>query len=226
MFLTLLRMSTKQWTEYIKEMNHRFPRSAEEYRTLQQLIISESTLTEHIGALGRTGGRSNLSGGSGSFFVGAGSNEEAFQRLYMCLGQPVVTGESPNYGYANERTQAYLGEVSDESEEGITVYDLDLIDDGPSEGSSTNESQWAEENLQYPFPPERLAAEQNAAQDPNYVQKLWLSQRMATRCYRAARGRFGPRKRFTCRRLGRKYAQGGPAQGSSGRTVRSGKFSK
>lgn len=48
MLLALLRMSPRWWTEHPKEMNHRFPRTADEYRALQQLIIREATLTEHI----------------------------------------------------------------------------------------------------------------------------------------------------------------------------------
>ena len=139
------------------------------------------------------------------FFVGDDAGA-APQPLYLCLGTPVETGAS--HGHVKDESQAFLGHTSEGSgNDLITVYDLDQVADSESEGSSTDEEQWAEENLHDPYPRERLEAEQQAARDPQYLTTVWLSQRMATRRYRAAKNTFGPKHEFGGRKIARKFTK-------------------
>ena len=48
MLLALLRLNPKQWSEYLKDMGHRFPRDESEYRALQAHIVREKTLETQV----------------------------------------------------------------------------------------------------------------------------------------------------------------------------------
>ncbi len=66
-------------------------------------------------------------------------------------------------------------------------------DDADSCDWSTGTSWFEEEDREDPYPPERLRAEQTAAEaDPAYPTQLWWGKRAADRRYRAATGRFMP----------------------------------
>ena len=43
MLLSLLRLPSKRWTELLKDMSHRFPRTQEQYKELQRMILREKS---------------------------------------------------------------------------------------------------------------------------------------------------------------------------------------
>ena len=48
MLLTLLRLPARKWTELLKDMDHHFPRTEEQYQELQQMILREKALEAQI----------------------------------------------------------------------------------------------------------------------------------------------------------------------------------
>ena len=73
MLLSLLRISPKKWADYLKEMGHRFPRTEQQYKLMQENIVRERTLETQVGQLG--GGGNNT---PGIGFVGF-NGEDQFQ---------------------------------------------------------------------------------------------------------------------------------------------------
>ena len=79
MILSLLRLAPKKWADYLKEMGHKFPRDAEQYRAMQDLIVREKTLETRVGTLGVvTGGRA-----SGTYLCEPHGSQASALPLYM-----------------------------------------------------------------------------------------------------------------------------------------------
>ena len=62
MLLSLLQLPPKAWSEYLRDMNHRFPRNHVEYELLKRRILRERCLEGTIGKLRAGTGHSNSSG--------------------------------------------------------------------------------------------------------------------------------------------------------------------
>ena len=62
MLLSLLQLPPKAWGEYLRDMNHRFPRNQSEYEFLKRRILRERSLEGTIGKLRAGTGHGNSSG--------------------------------------------------------------------------------------------------------------------------------------------------------------------
>ena len=159
MLLSLLRLAPKKWSEYLKEMGHRFPRSEDEYNLMKDSIVRERTLEAQVGSLGR---EQTSNGAHGSTYFGSESTEEMVP-LYLCLGNPayrMVDTPPP--------TQTYLRLEDRSSQSQVTLFGLSGIDDSDSEGDTCTE-EWEAENREDPYDAARLEQEQHAGKDPTYV---------------------------------------------------------
>ena len=63
MLLSLLRLPARKWTELLKDMSHHFPRTEQQYKELQRMILREKALESQ--SLEMT-----APGGNGTFLVG------------------------------------------------------------------------------------------------------------------------------------------------------------
>ena len=109
MLMALLRLLAKKWTEYLKEMGHRFPRTSHEYKSMQDAIVREKTLETQVGNLSQGGGmpgpstmQTYLSGtacaANGGYQSHSACDECDWLPLYLCLGSPTETGTSQSTG--------------------------------------------------------------------------------------------------------------------------------
>ena len=106
MLLSLLRLPTKKWAEYVKAMGHRFPKNESEYSDMKLTIVRERALEQQVGDLTIIGdGRSQ---GPRHYWAGEG---ESPLPLYLCLGQPTANPEDDGH---------YFMGPSGESSEGVT----------------------------------------------------------------------------------------------------------
>ena len=115
--------------------------------------------------------------------------------MYMCLGEPVADT-------CGTQTNTYITD----NDLTITAYDVEEIITDSSD-SSTDTEQWEEENIGDPYDSARLQSEAHGGQDNEYLSQLYWAQRKAQRRYRAAKQKFGPRRHFKRKRLGRKFAR-------------------
>ena len=112
-------------------------------------------------------------------------------------------------------SETYLASGSNDqpsANETITIFEVHQVMDSQSDASSTDEDQWDAENFDDPYDAERLSQELNAGKDNLYLARVYLAHRMATRKYRAAKGKFGPRRRFGRRRIAKKFTRRGPSR--------------
>jgi len=213
MVLALLRLPPKKWSEYLKDMGHRFPKTPDEYRTMQEAIIRERTLENQVGVLSSGSIGSQGGGGRGTYMT-AGEpvgSQAAIMPLYLCLGNPAATATPSTYlGYPADKNHM-------NGENTVTLLSLDNIDDSDSEYSS--DETWLAEDGEDPYDGERLEAElAYAKSDPMYLAELYWAKRLATRRYRAAKGKCGPRKRFHPRKIAKRFTRRGPG-GKGGSTT-------
>ena len=84
--------------------------------------------------------------------------------------------------------------------------------DSDSVGWPTDTDWWNEENKENQYPPERLRAEQDAANtDGVYLTQLWWAKRTSDRRYRAATGRFMPKHKMVRKKTGKtRYTKEAP----------------
>ena len=87
MLLSLLRLNPRKWSEYLKDMGHRFPRTMEEYQNMKDNIVREKTLESQMGTMGHDGRSAGQTMGS-TFFEG--SQDDGIP-LYLCPGSPAHT---------------------------------------------------------------------------------------------------------------------------------------
>ena len=214
MLLALMRLPPRKWAEYLKDMGHRFPKTHGEYLLMQQAIIRERTLEQQVGTLGgERAGRAPFGAAAGSYLQEGSSDPWP---LYLCLGSPA--------GANNTQSSYITGPCQGDRPSSVTIYEVTGIDD-PDSSSDTDEDQWSEENAGDPYDAERLAAEQAAAkQDRNYLAQLYWAQRVGQRRYRAAKGKFGPKRSFGGKRLAKRFTRRGPPAPGSGSSSQKGFF--
>ena len=210
MLLSLLRLPAKKWAEYLKDMGHKFPRDGDQYRTMQELIVREKTLEVQVGSLGAVSTPAH-GGGSGAFVISEPSGLQMNEPLplYLCLGNP--SGDSAPVN------SVYLGR--DQEQTFPTLSELEVWDTGipDSDSESSTEEQWARENQQDPWSQERLDAEESLGKDPGHLREVFWQVRKAVRRFRAARGKFGPRRAFRQRKFKKTFRRSGPSSLKTGR---------
>ena len=144
--------------------------------------------------------------GNGNYFL----DLDECLPLYLCLGSPVYNNNNntptyhTNHDHNDRRTPPHDNDID------LTLYDLGDFPD--SSGSETGSEWWEEENKEDPYDNGRLQAEREAAEaDPMYTAQLFWAMRKAQRRFRAAKGKFGPRKKFAPRRIGKRFTRRGPS---------------
>ena len=206
MIMALLRLPPRKWVELLKDMQHRFPRNHEEYKSLQNTIVREKSLEYQVGALSRGG--SGATGVTGTNFLTGQVQEDDWLPLHLCLGSPAGGQEAHVDPRAAQRSADATATV---------LLSLGGIEDSDSDFS--DEDTWQREDREDPYSPSMLEAEQQkAAANPEYLHELYWTKRKATRKFRAAKGRFGPRVRFHPRKLGNKFTRRGLSARTGGPT--------
>ena len=184
--LSLLQLTPRKWSDLLKELGHRLPREQHEYVQLQRDILRERILENSVFEFRGGGGRRNAPG-SRHYFIDA---EVAPRPLYMCLGDP--RGSEHPSGVGPASSTGIGSPLADQ----VDVYDGQwLLDDGGDAGieCSIDTEQLDYENQRDLISPEEMRELQ--ASDPDRVASLYWIARKAVRRYRAATGRFMPRRR-------------------------------
>ena len=215
MLLSLLRITPKKWADYLKEMGHRFPQDEIQYKLMQDNIVREKTLETQVGQLGG-GGNNYIPGDRICRFVCDDPFEECLP-LYLCLGQP--TAGPPNVSQTTTGGQAgssRFPNVSQTTTGGLPLenggcFNVNDADFSDTSSDYSDEESWARENKEDPYDPARLAQEQNNGKDPEYRAQLYWAKRVATRRYRAATGRFKPRKAVRHSKIAKRFTRRGPS---------------
>ena len=150
MLLSLMRLPAKKWSEYLKEMSHRFPRDADEYRLMQDSIVREKMLEAQVGMMHLDRSSHTTSPSAGIYMIDAVPEPVP---LYLCLGSPCgnseivdqFLGRGGSPGRVEESSErAYYDDSADDNL--ITVYDVhELGDPGTPRSDVTDEEQWDEE---------------------------------------------------------------------------------
>jgi hypothetical protein len=220
MLFALLRLPSRKWQEYLKELGHRFPLTEGEYKAMQTAIVRESVLGNEIGSLG---GLRNLGSHGSKTYMLEDAPDQTTMPLYMCLGQPVAE-------MATQSTFATFGEHSgftpssppsyqwDGSGTGGAIYSIKDIaaDDADDDSSITDSEQFDLEDREDPYSADRLRDEAAAGKDPMYRASVWWAHRQTGRRLKAVRNKFGPRRNFAGRKLGKKFTRRGPLKGKKG----------
>ena len=98
----------------------------------------------------------------------------------------------------------------------VYLLDLEGIPDSDSD-VDTDDDLWNAENREDPYSSERIQQEvAEAKANPMYLAELYWAKRIADRRFRAAKGRFGPKKRFHPRKMAKKFTRRGPMKGGKG----------
>ncbi len=184
MLLSLLRLPTKKWAEYVKAMGHRFPKNESEYSDMKLTIVRERALEQQVGDLTIIGdGRSQ---GPRHYWAGEG---ESPLPLYLCLGQPTANPDDDGHYFMGPSGESSGGsnflaaghDGSHETNDIITIYEICEVEPS-SDGSSTCTEQWEEENLADPWDQQKLELERSAgAADGTYLTQLYWAQWRANR---------------------------------------------
>ena len=217
-----MRLPARKWSEYLKEMGHRFPINVDEYHTMQSAIVREKTLEAQVGNMTQFDrGAHTHSPSAGIYFQDAIPDSVP---LLLCIGSPCGTSASISHYLAlgdsqsatfptDSSTDFYYGDESWDNE--LSVYDVhEQSPDGEADPDVTDEEQWEEENSCDPYDSARLQAERERADaDPLYLSQLYWQARVSTRKYRAAKGTFGPKRRFGDRKpFAKRFARRGPTK--------------
>ena len=91
MLLALLRLHPKKWSEYLKDMGHRFPRNPDEYQIMQEAIVRERTLETQVGTLHTDRAQGTANPG---MYVAYDTGWDPMP-LYLCLVAPAGTKNAP-----------------------------------------------------------------------------------------------------------------------------------
>ena len=91
MLLSLMRMSPKRWSECLKDLGHRFPKTEIEYKNMQNAIVRERTLETQVCSLSNSTPQGS---GSGTYLSAEESNLADGMPLYLCLGNIAEMGTS------------------------------------------------------------------------------------------------------------------------------------
>ena len=139
--------------------------------------------------------------------------------LYLCLGQPTANPDDDGHYFMDPSGESSQGrsflaaghEGSHETNDIITIYEICEFGSS-SDGSSTCTEQWEEENLADPWDQQKLELERSVgAADGTYLTQLYWAQRRAQRRYRAAAGKFAPRRHVHRKRIAKKFTRRGPS---------------
>lgn len=201
MLLSLPHLPSKKWFELLNVLHYGLPRERHEYIELQQTILRECVLEGSVLDL-RQGAR-NVLGRRSCFTIDEGSE---LRPLYLCLGDPggigIVEPRAP---------EAEL----DGGDDSVDVRDgHGFVEDLDSDISS--EEQWSWEDAGDLLPAERI----RSLQGKIVVEKAelyWVMRRAIRRC-RAAKGKFGLRRRFK----GANFRRRSPRNGAAGPSWRKG----
>ena len=208
MLMSLLRLPTRKWSSLLKDMNHHFPRTEAQYKELQNMILRERALETQVLQPGSSAGNTY---GDGTYLLDTVSGNPV--PLYMCLGNPCQSQEEHFYQPSAYHAAPLANSSTSPCE----------IDDFPDSSDSSGSEYWDEENGEDPWPADRLEEERNKARaDPTYITQCFWAMRKAVRKYRAVKGKFGPRRRFQPRKLGKRFTRRGP--GGEGNKPRKGSF--
>lgn len=200
MLFSLLQLPAKKWSELLKGIHHGLPQTRAEYVDLQQAILREKMLEDSIFDLRGLARNVVGAGGQRSYF----SHDDAAEHrpLYLCLCDPDGTG-------LLDTGSAAAGSGGDVLEILDGHY---LVDDSDSEASSDDE-QWG-----YQDQFDRISAEERrelAASSESQLADFYWAMRRATRRFRIAKGKGGPRRRTKggkFRRTIQRYKGGGGRQ--------------
>ena len=175
---------------------------------MQGLILREKEMERTISEL-QISGRLIQPGQTGTtFFTG----DECGAPLYLCLGDPVCTGAFPS----NEDQEATLATAStsypalEDVPEGPPAYSAEEVV-ATSDDSETDSEQWAQEDVDDPYPEEHVAAcRAEAENNPMAAAKIWWTARRWERRKRAAfskPGQFGPKRRMKVRKIAKRFTR-------------------
>ena len=209
MILPLPRMPPTKWATYLKDKGHRFPRTQDEYRLMQQAIIRERVFVSDVGQLQSQAGKTHVGFAGEGVFTAV---EDRPLPLYLCLGNPSAdpVPAFPEVGGGPSSTVGFpsLGSVPESLD--LTLYNWEGVDDD-SDSDVSDEESWLAEESRDPYDAERIAHEQAMARDNGgYLEQLMWAKRVATRRLRAAQGKFGPRSRFKFRKMTKLVTRRGP----------------
>ena len=219
MILSVLRTPPKKWAELLKEIGRRFPRDQAEYTTIQQILTRDHAIETNVASLQT---RSSGAGATGTYLA-LGDAEPL--PLYLALGgagaNPLAPTFHTNQSQGSPSGMWNSGPTSQSNDSNIiwTLFDLEDGKDGASSWAS-DEEYWNREDREDPWPQERIDAEVRAsAEDPMHKTNCFWQMRKATRRFRAASGKFGPRTKFKRQAVGKRFTKRGPP-GPTGRPQR------
>ena len=170
MLLSLLRLHPKRWAEILKECGRRLPKTQEEYNQVKSILDRDSAIESTVRNL-----QKGSQGGSGTFFSFDGDP----QPLYMTL----IGGGVPNEGVKPGRDE-------------VDIYEVESDDSGGESEWETDDETWEKEQFQDNWLPGDLQDEARRGRDSTYLAETYWAARKAERKYRAAKGRFGPKRSF------------------------------
>ena len=224
MLLSLLQLPPKAWSEYRRDLNHRFSRNQIEYELLKRRIPRERSLEGTIGKLRAGTGHGNSSGNAYATIEEAlaGPYSPAEPKpLYMALAHLAQEHGSGNVsstaGNGNLTTAGNGHPTGGDSLGGgnlLTLYDVgDRVSNSDSDEWATTTTWWEIENREDPIDE---AEEEARGKDPQYLSDVFWAARIAKRKYRAAKGRFQPRSRKGRKSVGKRYTRRGPMNRTTG----------
>lgn len=183
MLFRFFQLFPKKWFELFKGLQHRSPQNRAEHSELQQAIIREKMFEGSIFDLRSIHARNVIGSYGGSYFI-SGEGVEP-RPLYMCLGDPGGTGTRDVEASVDSGSVVHDGFVG--------IYDGYYVCEGdPESDVSSDAEQRAWEDASDPFAAE--FAEFQGMIDTQVADLYWAMRRVVRR-YRAAKVKFGPRRK-------------------------------
>ena len=240
MLMSILRLPAKKWTELLKEAGHVLPRTEAAYTQMKQVLCRERALESTIATM-----HSKHATPTGQHYL-VGDDDKMPLPLYLCLGgvtelpeeamaylglaevNPQCVTRTMSKSEADYAFHASGSRDGDDSPR-IAYYDLGDAVEGSSDGDnsdnwSTDTEEWREENKQDPYPDVRLRDEEEKGKVPGYISEVWWAARKAVRRYRAAKGKFGPRRGSRHKKVGKRFWHPKGKRFGKGRRPRRGFF--
>ena len=178
MLMSVFRLPAKKWSEFLKDNNRKMPSDLSSYQKLRDNLHREKLLEETLFQASHGGNR-------GQYAVLQDDYEPT--PLFMCLGNPIADHECSSISSSSFAFPTSKGMEDVE-------YEAVLF----SDDSSSDEEQWAHGGHDFanPWIADQLAHGRQCGQDPSYLADLHWQARKLIRRYQAAKGKFGPRRRF------------------------------
>ena len=122
MLLSLMRMSPKRWSECLKDLGHRFPKTEIEYKNMQNAIVRERTLEIQVCSLSNS-----IPQEMGIYLPADDAPLASGMPLYVCLGNiaEMGTSNSTYFQFLTENVAGVAGPVTS-----VFLYELGGIE-GP-----------------------------------------------------------------------------------------------